>query len=93
VRYYSWSGAKPLTNVLDPLDLLTGTTSLFFPAGEKNDGLVGSCSSRLGMVIRDDFRMNHLDEVNQTLGLHDLTETDPLTVFRTHANRLKNIGL
>ncbi|GGY52083.1 lipase [Bacterioplanes sanyensis] len=93
VRYYSWSGAKPLTNVLDPLDLLTGTTRLFFPAGEKNDGLVGSCASRLGMVIRDDFRMNHLDEVNMTLGLHDLTETDPLTVFRTHANRLQQAGL
>ncbi|ASP38305.1 lipase [Bacterioplanes sanyensis] len=93
VRYYSWSGAKPVTNVLDPLDLLTGTTRLFFPAGEKNDGLVGSCGSRLGMVIRDDFRMNHLDEVNMTLGLHDLTETDPLTVFRTHANRLQQAGL
>lgn len=93
VRYYSWSGAKPLTNVLDPLDLLTGTTRLFFAAGEKNDGMVGSCSSRLGMVIRDDFRMNHLDEVNMTLGLHDLTETDPLTVFRTHANRLQQAGL
>jgi len=93
VRYYSWSGAQPVTNVLDPLDLLTGTTQHFFPSGVANDGLVGSCSSRLGMVIRDDFRMNHLDEVNLLLGIHHLSETDPLTVFRTHANRLKQAGL
>lgn len=93
IRYYSWSGAKPLTNVLDPTDLIMGVTSLFFPAGVKNDGLVSSCSSHLGMVIRDDFRMNHLDEVNMLLGLHDIWSTDPLTVFRSHANRLKQAGL
>ena len=93
IRYYSWSGAKPLTNVLDPTDLITGVTSLFFPAGVKNDGLVSSCSTHLGMVIRDDFRMNHLDEVNMLLGLHDIWSTDPLTVFRSHANRLKQAGL
>tara|TARA_Y100001949_G_C15975130_1_gene325724 strand:+ start:299 stop:1240 length:942 start_codon:yes stop_codon:yes gene_type:complete len=93
VRYYSWAGAKPLTNVLDPLESITTVGALFFPAGVANDGLVSTCSARLGMVIRDDFRMNHLDEVNQTLGIHHLTETDPLTVFRTHANRLKTAGL
>ena len=93
IRYYSWSGAKPSTNVFDPLDLITTTTSLFFPSGVKNDGLVSSCSSHLGMVIRDDFRMNHLDEVNMLLGLHDIWSTDPLTVFRSHANRLKTAGL
>ena len=37
--------------------------------------------------------MNHLDEVNQTLGLTSLFETDPVTVYRQHANRLKNDGL
>lgn len=77
------------TNVFDPLDLIMTTTSLFFPPGVKNDGLVGSCSSHLGMVIRDDFRMNHLDEVNMLLGLHDIWSTDPLTIFRSHANCLK----
>lgn len=93
IRYYSWSGVQPVTNILDPLDLLTGTTQNFFPDGVANDGLVGRCSSHLGMVIRDDFKMNHLDEVNMLLGIHHLTETDPLTVFRTHANRLKQAGL
>ncbi|WP_430461264.1 lipase family alpha/beta hydrolase [Thalassolituus sp. LLYu03] len=93
VHYYSWAGADPTTNVLDPTDLITIAFGQFFPSGVAHDGFVGSCAAHLGMVIRDDFRMNHLDEVNQFLGLHDLTETDPLTVFRTHANRLKLTGL
>ncbi|MEH6491663.1 triacylglycerol lipase [Halopseudomonas sp.] len=92
VRYYSWSGTSPLTNVLDVSDLLTGAASLTFN-GEANDGLVGRCSSHLGMVIRDNYRMNHLDEVNQFLGLTSLFETDPVTVYRQQANRLKNAGL
>ena len=37
--------------------------------------------------------MNHLDEVNQLLGLTALFETNPKTVFRNHANRLKKKGL
>ncbi len=92
VRYYSWSGTSPVTNLLDPSDLLLGSTALTFN-GEANDGLVGRCSSHLGKVIRDNYRMNHLDEVNQTFGLTSLFETDPVTVYRQHANRLKNDGL
>ena len=93
VRYYSWAGAKPVTNLLDPLEPITIAFSQFFPDGVANDGFVDPCTSNLGMVIRNDFAMTHLDEVNQMLGIHDLNETDPLTVFRTHANRLKNDGL
>lgn len=92
VRYYSWSGTSPLTNLLDPSDLLMGASSLTF-GNEANDGLVGRCSSRMGQVIRDNYRMNHLDEVNQTFSLTSLFETDPVTVYRQHANRLKNAGL
>jgi triacylglycerol lipase len=92
VRYYSWSGAQPYTNVFDILDPALALTSLAF-GGAKNDGLVASCSSHLGQVIRDDYRMNHLDEVNQTVGIVNLFETNPVTVFRTQANRLKNAGL
>ena len=93
IRYYSWSGTKPGTNIFDPLDIITNVAQFFFPRGVANDGVVSACSSRLGMVIRDDFRMNHLDEVNMLLGLHDIWSTDPLTVFRSHANRLKKAGL
>jgi triacylglycerol lipase len=92
VSYFSWSGAQPYTNVFDILDPALALTSLAF-GGAKNDGLVSSCSSHLGKVIRDDYAMNHLDEVNQTVGLVNIFETNPVTVFRQQANRLKNMGL
>ena len=92
VHYFSWSGGKQLTNALDPLDAPLALTALAFD-GEKNDGLVGSCSSHLGRVIRDDYAMNHLDEINQTAGLVSLFETNPVTVFRQQANRLQGLGL
>jgi len=92
VRYYSWGGTSPLTNVFDVSDTLLGATSLTF-GFEANDGLVGRCSSHLGMVIRDNYRMNHLDEVNQVFGLTSIFETNPTSVYRQHANRLRNAGL
>ncbi len=92
IRYYSWGGTGVLTNVLDLSDALLGVTSLTF-GFEQNDGLVGQCSSHMGMVIRDDYFMNHLDEVNLLFGLHSLFTTDPKAVVRQHANRLKNAGL
>jgi triacylglycerol lipase len=91
IRYYSWSGTGTLTNVLDLSDAALALTSLFY--GESNDGLVGRCSSHLGTIIRDNYFQNHLDEVNQILGLVSIFESHPTTVFRTHANRLKNAGL
>ncbi|MBK7000677.1 MAG: triacylglycerol lipase [Rhodoferax sp.] len=92
VAYYSWSGARNYTNVLDVADPALSLTGLVF-GGAKNDGLVSSCSSRLGRVIRDDYAINHLDEVNQMIGLVNLFETNPVTLYRQQANRLKNAGL
>jgi len=91
VYYFSWSGTKPITNIFDPSDLLFGLTSLVY--SEANDGVVGRCSSHLGTVIRDDYPQNHLDEVNQTLGLVSWFSVKPKTLYRQHANRLKNLGL
>ena len=91
VQYFSWSGAKPYTNVFDAADPFLALTGLAF--GEKNDGLVSSCASHLGRVIRDDYGMNHLDEVNQLIGIVNLFETNPVTVFRQQANRLQLLGL
>jgi len=91
VYYFSWSGAQPYTNVLDPADPVLALTALAF--SEKNDGLVASCSSHLGRVIRDDYALNHLDEVNQTVGITNLFETSPVTLFRQQANRLQGMGL
>jgi triacylglycerol lipase len=92
VSYFSWSGAQPYTNALDVLDPALALTALAF-AGAKNDGLVSSCSSHLGKVIRDDYALNHLDEVNQTVGLVNIFETNPVTLYRQQANRLQGLGL
>jgi triacylglycerol lipase len=92
VHYFSWSGGQPATNILDVSDPFLVLTSFAF-AGASNDGLVGTCSSHLGTVIRDNYGMNHLDEVNQTLGLVNIFETSPVTVFRQQANRLQGLGL
>lgn len=91
VRYYSWSGTGVLTNALDVSDAPLGLTSLFYD--QANDGLVDRCSSHLGAVIRDNYFHNHLDEVNQILGLTSLFESSPPSLFRAHANRLKGLGL
>lgn len=92
IYYFSWAGAAPFTNSLDILDYPMSLTSLAFE-GEANDGLVSACSSHLGKTIRDDFHMNHLDEINQIMGLHSILDTDPITTYRQHANRLKQLGL
>jgi len=91
IRFYSWSGAHAVTNILDLSDASLVLSSLVY--SEANDGLVGKCSSHLGTVIRDDYNLNHLDEVNQILGVTALFSTNPKTTFRAHANRLKNEGL
>ena len=90
VRYYSWTGIQPVTNILDASDGPLGILSLVF--GEANDGLVSACSSRLGTHLGD-YRQNHLDEVNQIVGLRDWFSVDPVTLYRQHANRLKQYGL
>ena len=91
VHYFSWSGGKTWTNALDLADPVLLLTGVAF--GEKNDGLVASCKSHLGRTIRDDYGMNHLDEVNQMIGIVNLFETSPVTVFRQQANRLQALGL
>lgn len=92
VKYYSFSGTRPISNVIDISDALLGVSSLLF-IGESNDGLVGRCSSHLGRVLRDDYPWNHGDEVNQVLGIRGLFTSNPVSVYRAHANRLKNEGL
>lgn len=92
IRYYSIGGTSVLTNIFDVSDGFLGASSLFF-GFESNDGLVGRCSSHLGVVLRDNYPWNHLDEVNQILGLRGLFTPSPGSVYRAQANRLKNAGL
>ncbi|XBD38313.1 triacylglycerol lipase [Acinetobacter sp. ANC 7454] len=89
---YSFTGTGTVTNLLDP-DSILKATSLLINGGRDNDGLVPRCSAKFGKTIRDDYNWNHLDEVNQVLGLKALFAPDPVDVYRQHANRLKQQGL
>jgi triacylglycerol lipase len=90
-RLYSWGGVGGLTNLLDISDPLFLSASLM--GKNRSDGLVDSCSSHFGTVIRDDYRANHFDQINQLFGLSAWQGMDPRAVYRAHANRLKNAGL
>ena len=54
---------------------------------------MSTCSQRLGKVIRADYAANHLDAVNGFFGTVNLFETNPKSIYRTHANRLQAAGL
>ncbi len=90
VRYYSWSGTSVFTNLLDPSDYLLAIPASLIPG--PSDGFIPQCSSHLGTVIRDNYAFNHLDEINQVLGVVGLLQ-DPVATFRIQANRLKSAGL
>jgi triacylglycerol lipase len=90
-RFYSWGGTGKLTNLLDPSAVILTATGLIGP--KEGDGLVPKCTSHIGKVIRDDYNQNHFDQVNQVLGMVSLFETNPVSLFRQHANRLKQAGL
>lgn len=92
IELFSWGGAAPVTTGIDPSDVLFGTLSLAFK-GAKSDGLTGICANHFGRVLRDDYIMNHIDVNNHILGLVSILDTNPKTVFKTHANRLKKMGL
>lgn len=90
-RFYSWGGTGKLTNLLDPSAVILTATGLIGP--KEGDGLVPKCTSHIGKVIRDDYNQNHFDQVNQVLGMVSLFETNPVSLFRQHANRLQQAGL
>ncbi len=91
IAFYSWGGTAIFTNGYDVSDGVLGATGLIF-GNSASDGLVGQCSSHLGTVIADNYFQNHLDEVNQTFGLVSFFTTNPVTLFRAQANRLRNAG-
>ena len=91
VRYYSWGGNEINTNIFDPLDLLIAASGTQIPG--ESDGMVSRCNQHLGEVIRDDYAHNHLDAMNWTVGLRKSGSANPLTLYRSQANRLKLLGL
>ncbi|AOJ15391.1 esterase/lipase family protein [Burkholderia vietnamiensis] len=72
--------------------LATGTVMINRGSG-RNDGLVSKCSALYGQVLSTRYKWNHVDETNQTLGVHGAFAEDPVAVIRTHANRLKLAGV
>jgi triacylglycerol lipase len=104
VRFYSWTGiARGGTNILDLVDpffTIYGkyTDSCILGdfeerAGEiayEHDSLVPVWSARFGKVIREDYEWNHLDESNMMFGLIASFASNPVAVFRQHANRLQH---
>lgn len=90
IRYFSWTGNSSYTNLFDAVDPFLAITGLAF-AGEKNDGLVGVCATYLGQVLGDSYHMNHVDAINHLFGIRGWTE--PVSLYRQHANRLKNKGV
>lgn len=91
VKYYSWGGNQIETNAYDPLDWLMAASGSV--VGADSDGMVPRCNQNLGMVIRNDYAHNHLDAMNWTVGLRKAGSTNPLTIYRAQANRLKGDGL
>lgn len=91
-HYYSWGGTSVLTNIFDPTDWFFSATSIAFQ-GAASDGLTGQCSSHFGQVLRDNYPWNHGDEINQVFGLRGLFTPSPVSVIRSHVNRLVTAGL
>ncbi len=93
IYHYSWTGNRPITNVLDLGDTAFGIIGGGLLGSIPNDSLIPVCDSAYGQVIRNDYNWTHLDEINQVLGLKAWDAQDPVAVFRQHANRLKLDGL
>ena len=91
IKFFSWTGRAVWTNVFDITDPFLGVTSLAF-GSEPNDGLVGVCATMMGNVIGTHYDMNHVDAINHLLGARSLW-TNPVSLYRSQANRLKNRGL
>ncbi|MFV1872336.1 MAG: esterase/lipase family protein [Oleiphilus sp.] len=92
VKMFSWTGDRVLTNALDIIDPFLGITSLAFKPWEQNDGLVATCATKMGKVISTSYAMNHADAVNHLFGVRSIW-TNPVSLYRSQANRLKGKGL
>ena len=91
----SVSGAFDPANFTDPstVTLLGSGTIMINRNSGPNDGLVSVCSALYGQVLGTGYHWNHVDEINQVLGVLGRNSEDPVAVIRAHANRLKQQGL
>ncbi len=87
--------------LLDPANALDPSTLTLFGSGTiminrnsgPNDGLVSVCSALFGRVLSTSYHWNHVDEINQVLGVLGQNAEDPVAAIRAHGNRLKLQGL
>jgi triacylglycerol lipase len=93
IHWYSATGSAVMTNPLDFTDWILAAVSKAYMGGEDNDGLVTRCATHWGKVIKDNYAWNHLDEINQALGVIGPFAPSPEAFFIQHANRLKQRGL
>jgi len=91
VKMFSWTGKSVFTNWTDVTDPFLGITALAF-GSEQSDGLVGVCATKMGNVIGTHYDMNHVDAINHLFGARSWW-TNPVSLYRSQANRLKNRGL
>ncbi len=101
IRFYSWTGsASGATNIFDFTDVICvfldsfskiiWTDEYIERAGPiASDSFVTVWSSRFGKVIREDYYWNHIDEINMMFGIISPFASNPVSVMRQHANRLK----
>ena len=99
VRYYSWSGTLQPGLTDQGRNRFDGSNRFcrlfartFVKEPGQCDGMVGRFSSHLGQVIGDDYPLDHLDIVNQSLGAVG-KGAEPVRLFTEHAARLKALGL
>lgn len=91
IYLFSWSGTGTGTNVLDPTDILVNYVAE--SVGTPSDGMVEQCASHFGTVLRADYDLNHLDEINWVMGMRKATATNPLVIYRQTTNRLKQLEI
>ncbi len=91
IKFFSWTGSSVVTNIFDLSDGFLAVTGLSF-GGEANDGLVAACATKMGTVIGTHYSTNHIDAINHLFGIRSLW-TNPVSLYRSQANRLKNKGL
>ena len=81
IPYYSWGGIQG-----------SPATAVFFGAGifkdNANDTIVPRCSTHLGRIIRDNYKLTHTGLVNRGGADSDSI----LAIYRKHANFLKSQG-
>lgn len=94
ILYYSWTGniQNGWATSADLADIIMFATNLMNNnqgfTGDA-DGFIPVASAHFGKVINDNYFWNHIDEINQFIGIVNPFAADPASVFRAHANRLQ----